>query len=66
MCQVLGYRVLTLHRLRIMHVTLDGLVPGKWKPLTREERARLFRAVGRGSSHGDTPKGDTGGELLRT
>src|SRR3989449_8867165 len=50
MCQVLGYRVLTLHRVRIMHVTLDGLVPGAWKPLTGEERVQLFQAVGRGSS----------------
>jgi 23S rRNA pseudouridine2604 synthase len=54
MCQVLGYRVLMLHRVRIMHVTLDGLVPGQWKPLTEEERVQLFQAVGRGSSQGDT------------
>jgi len=54
MCQVLGYRVLTLHRVRIMHVRLDGLVPGKWKPLTEEERAHLFQAVGRGSGRGGT------------
>lgn len=57
MCQVLGYRVLTLHRVRIMHVTLDGLVPGAWKPLTGEERVRLFQAVGRRSSQGDTQVG---------
>lgn len=47
MCQVLGYRVLTLHRVRIMHVTLEGLEPGVWKPLTGKERERLFQAVGR-------------------
>jgi 23S rRNA pseudouridine2604 synthase len=47
MCQILGYRVLTLQRVRIMHMTLDGLVPGTWKPLTEEERMQLFRAVGR-------------------
>jgi 23S rRNA pseudouridine2604 synthase len=50
MCQVVGYRVLTLHRVRIMHVTLDGLASGAWKPLTGEERAQLFQAVGRDSS----------------
>jgi 16S rRNA U516 pseudouridylate synthase RsuA-like enzyme len=50
MCQVLGYRVHTLHRVRIMHVTLEGLVPGAWKPLTGEERVQLFQDVGRGSS----------------
>jgi 23S rRNA pseudouridine2604 synthase len=53
MCQVLGYRVLSLHRVRIMHVTLDGLAPGKWKPLTGEERAQLFQAIGRAISQGD-------------
>jgi 23S rRNA pseudouridine2604 synthase len=52
MCQVLGYRVLTLHRVRIMHITLDGLLPGKWKSLTGEERTKLFHAVGRYSSPG--------------
>ena len=50
MCQVLGYRVLTLHRVRIMHVTLDGLISGQWKPLTGRERAQLYQAVGRDSS----------------
>jgi 16S rRNA U516 pseudouridylate synthase RsuA-like enzyme len=54
MCQVLGYQVRTLHRVRVVHITLDGLAPGEWKPLTGEERERLFRAVGRGSSQGDT------------
>jgi 23S rRNA pseudouridine2604 synthase len=49
MCQVLGYRVIGLHRVRIMHITLDGLVSGTWKVLTEEERARLFQAVGRES-----------------
>jgi 23S rRNA pseudouridine2604 synthase len=50
MCQVLGYRVLMLHRVRIMHMTLGGLAPGAWKPLTEEERAQLFQAVGRQGS----------------
>ena len=52
MCQVVGYRVLTLHRVRIMHMTLDGLVPGAWKQLTVNERKQLFHAVGRDSSQG--------------
>ncbi|MCX5723143.1 MAG: pseudouridine synthase [Nitrospirae bacterium] len=53
MCLLLGYRVLALLRVRIMHITLDGLAPGGWKPLTSEECARLFQAVGRGSRQGD-------------
>lgn len=59
MCQLLGYRVLALHRVRIMHITLAGLVPEAWKPLTDEERRQLFQAVGRGSSQGETRRGDS-------
>jgi 23S rRNA pseudouridine2604 synthase len=54
MCQVLGYRVLILHRVRIIHLTLDGLASGEWKPLTQAEREQLFLAVGRASSQGAT------------
>ena len=48
MCRVLGYRVTALHRVRIMHVTITGLPPGCWKPLTDKERTELFRAIRRG------------------
>ena len=34
MCQALGFRVVALHRIRIMHLTLAGLPSGAWKPLT--------------------------------
>ena len=54
MCQVLGYRVLALHRVRIVHITLGGLVPGEWTPLSEEERRQLFRAVGRRNIESDT------------
>jgi 23S rRNA pseudouridine2604 synthase len=47
MCQALGYRVTTLHRVRIMHITLGGLGVGEWKELTAAERAKLMQAVGR-------------------
>lgn len=47
MCQALGYRVVALHRVRIMHVTIAGLPSGSWKALTQAERTELFRAVGR-------------------
>lgn len=47
MCQALGYRVVALHRVRIMHVTIAGLQPGDWRALTDAEREELFRAVGR-------------------
>lgn len=47
MCRQLGYRVVALHRVRIMHVTVQGLSPGQWKDLSAEERERLFAALGK-------------------
>jgi len=47
MCHVLGYHVRTLHRVRIMHITIAGLLPDTWKDLTKEERTRLLQEVGR-------------------
>ncbi|MCP9451490.1 MAG: pseudouridine synthase [Nitrospira sp.] len=47
MCSALGYRVKSLHRVRIMHITIDGLAVGEWRELTRLERERLLKAVGR-------------------
>ncbi|ODT44866.1 MAG: 23S rRNA pseudouridine synthase F [Nitrospira sp. SCN 59-13] len=47
MCQALGYRVVSLHRVRIMHITVEGLHAGQWMDLNREERCRLFEALGR-------------------
>lgn len=50
MCQALGFRVTGLHRVRIMHIGIEGLHAGQWKPLTDEERTHLFLAVGRPAS----------------
>jgi 23S rRNA pseudouridine2604 synthase len=47
MCQALGYRVITLHRTRIMHITVNGLSAGSWKELTDHEREQLLKAIGR-------------------
>lgn len=52
MCQALGYRVVSLQRIRIMHITLDGLRPGQWKNLTEQERSELFRTLGRTETGG--------------
>ncbi|WP_340023170.1 pseudouridine synthase [Paenibacillus sp. FSL K6-1096] len=41
MCKALGYRVLRLERIRIMHLTLSGLSRGEWRMLTLEELAEL-------------------------
>jgi 23S rRNA pseudouridine2604 synthase len=47
MCQALGYRVTRLHRVRMMHITIEGLAVGEWKELAQDERERLLHAVGR-------------------
>ncbi len=47
MCQTLGYRVVQLHRVRIMHITIKGLGVGKWKALTEQEQNDLLAAIGR-------------------
>jgi 23S rRNA pseudouridine2604 synthase len=53
MCQTLGYRVVTLHRVRIMHITLDGLGPGEWRDLSEQERTTLLTEVNKLSGTGD-------------
>jgi 23S rRNA pseudouridine2604 synthase len=47
MCQALGYRVRSLHRTRIMHITLGNLRAGRWRSLTQSERDELFRGLRR-------------------
>ena len=47
MCQALGYRVIMLHRPRILHSRVDGLGASEWKELTSQEREQLLKAVGR-------------------
>jgi 23S rRNA pseudouridine2604 synthase len=53
MCQTLGYRVVTLHRVRVMHITLDGLKPGEWRDLSEQERTTLLSEVTKLSGTGD-------------
>jgi 23S rRNA pseudouridine2604 synthase len=47
MCRTVGYRVIALHRIRIMHITLAGLPSGAWKPLSPLEQGELLTAVRR-------------------
>lgn len=37
MCAAFDYEVIALKRVRIMHIRLDKLPPGKWRNLTKEE-----------------------------
>ena len=41
MCAAVGHPVLRLHRSRYAGLGLDGLAPGEWRELTREELERI-------------------------
>ncbi len=45
MCEYLGYEVVALQRIRIMHLELGDLPVGQWRDLTEEEVATLKDAV---------------------
>jgi len=45
MCQVFGYNVVKLKRVRIMNVTLSDLPIGKWRYLTVEELKTINRLI---------------------
>lgn len=47
MCEALDYRVKRLCRVRIMHLSLDGLAAGEWRDLTAAELAELHARCGR-------------------
>lgn len=57
MCEVLGYNVTALKRVRIMSITLTGLPPGKWRYFTAPE-IQLLNQMLEGSSK--TADGDGG------
>lgn len=42
MCRVFGYQVKRLVRVRIMNVTVDGLKPGEYRKLTKQELEGLY------------------------
>ena len=45
MCEVFGYKVETLKRIRIMTIKLQGLEPGKWRYFTADEISTLNAAL---------------------
>lgn len=45
MCEVFGYKVKTLKRIRIMHIKLENLEVGKWRYLTPAEIDQLERIL---------------------
>jgi len=46
MCEALGYRVLTLERVRIMNIRLGHLKRGRWRNLNEGELAELKQSLG--------------------
>lgn len=42
MCEVFGYEVVKLERIRIMNVSLKGLAPGDWRDLTAKEVSTIL------------------------
>lgn len=45
MCNVFGYQVLKLQRVRIMNINLGKLKVGEWRHLTEEEKTELFASL---------------------
>ena len=54
MCAALGYKVTSLKRVRIMHITLTGLALGKWRNFSEEEITEINRMVAHSSKTADT------------
>lgn len=46
MCAALGYRVISLKRIRVMHVLLGNLKPGEYRELEQSDLERLQRDCG--------------------
>lgn len=49
MCSYLGYEVTRLQRIRIMHITLQGLKSGEWREFTRAEIRKMNDLLNRNS-----------------
>ncbi len=45
MCEYCGFNVLTLKRIRIMHLELDDLKVGEWRYLNKKELKTLFNTI---------------------
>lgn len=52
MCRELGFDVTALKRVRVLSVTLDGLAPGEYRELDREELQNLYQMTGMVQQHG--------------
>lgn len=62
MCEYFGYEVLSLKRLRIMHLRLGNLRPGQWRDLTMDELNKLNSAVAHSVKTEEASRDDDWGE----
>lgn len=53
MCAALDYKVISLKRVRIMNITLQGLAPGKWRNFSLEEIKEINKMVVHSSKTAD-------------
>ena len=51
MCGAFGYEVLSLKRIRIMNININGLKEGEIRPLTMEETVKLRSLCGMGGQN---------------
>lgn len=45
MCGYFGYKVVSLKRIRVMNIHLDGLEPGKYREITPAEKKALYKLL---------------------
>lgn len=45
MCEYCDYKVVTLKRVRVMHINIDNLKKGEWRYLTEEEMGDMWKAL---------------------
>lgn len=54
MCEYFGYRVVTLKRVRIMNLNIDGIEEGEYREITPAERKKLEEMLSSGRSQQET------------
>ena len=54
MCEHFGFEVTKLERVRIMNISLKGILLGEWRELTPEEQTEIFNLVAKSSCFGSS------------
>lgn len=57
MCEALGYSVMKLKRVRVMHITLKGLPTGQWRFFTKEEVEEMMQMIQESSNAESASRG---------